>query len=644
MFDSPHETRRARQRYLTASLLRGGEALIIVPPFAKLNSPALGAHLLQACAREAGFDVRLFYANISFAATIGERHYAAICNSSRQVLLGERFFAASAYGLPPLGHAPEKMVDPAAMLGDAPEEADPVMVRVLAAINRSALHIRLSKLKQLETRAAPWADDLALAVQEHARAFKVVGCTTTFEQTAASVALLKRVKHHCPHIVTIIGGANCEGSMAEGIAALSPAVDYVFAGESEHPFTEFLRTLVAGGRPDCRIVQGQPCLDLDALPCPDFSDYFEQLEHSLPALAANKDALEIPYESSRGCWWGSKSQCTFCGLNGQGIMFREKSAEVVLRDLKHLVAASGVRRISMTDNIMPFSYFQTLIPRIIADLPGLHLFYEQKANLSLDKVLALKQAGMVVQPGIEALSTPLLKRMRKGVSAHQNIALLRYARSVGLSLAWNLLWGFPGDTLDDYTQTLRLLPLLRHLQPPAGIQHLGINRFSPYFDNPSAYGLRRLRPLGGYASILPPHVDPSLVACYFVADYPCESHEHLAVIDQIRSEIEAWQACWEAEPPPELTVTREPDGTCVLYDTRGLPDLPTHTVISHQQAVAALIGEGRRGNEEADAPSLAWAVQRGVGVGVEGRYVPLAMASPELFQELRKVHGISTVS
>ncbi|NJN68543.1 MAG: RiPP maturation radical SAM protein 1 [Chloroflexaceae bacterium] len=649
MFDSPYEARRARQRYLTSSLLRDGEVLIIVPPFAKLNSPSLGAHLLQACAREAGFEVHLFYANLSLAATIGQQHYTAICNSSRQVLLGERFFAASAYELPPLGHAPERMVDPAAMLGAAPDDADPTMVRVLASINRSALHIRLSRLKQLETRAAPWADDVALAVKEHAHAFKVVGCTTTFEQTAASIALLKRVKRQCPQIITIIGGANCEGSMAEGVAALSPSIDYVFAGESEHAFGDFLRNLASEHRPTHRIIQGQPCMNLDTLPRPDFSEYFEQLEQYLPALAANKADLEIPYESSRGCWWGSKSQCTFCGLNGQGIMFREKTAEVVLNDLKHLVAESGVRRISMTDNIMPFSYFKTLVPHLAADLPGLHLFYEQKANLSLDKVLALKQAGMVIQPGIEALSTPLLKRMRKGVSAHQNIALLRYARSAGLSLAWNLLWGFPGDTLDDYTRTLRLLPLLRHLQPPAGIQHLGINRFSPYFDDPSTYGLRRLRPLGGYASILPEHVDPALVACYFVADYPCESHEHLAVIDQLRREIEAWQACWSDgrdgmdRQPPELTVTREADGTFALHDTRGLPNTPSHTVISQQQAVAALVG-GTRGRAPANSPDIAWAVRWCVGAEVEARYVPLATATPELLQEFEKIYQISTIS
>ena len=80
----------------------------------------------------------------------------------------------------------------------------------------------------------------------------------------------------------------------------------------------------------------------------------------------------------------------------------------------------------MVDNIMPHSYFSSVLPRVAAEVPGLHIFYEQKANLTLSKIELLKQAGVaVIQPGIEALSTPLLKLMKKGVRASQNLALLR---------------------------------------------------------------------------------------------------------------------------------------------------------------------------------------------------------------------------
>ena len=64
---------------------------------------------------------------------------------------------------------------------------------------------------------------------------------------------------------------------------------------------------------------------------------------------------------------------------------------------------------------MPRSYFKTLLPRLPTELPGIQVFYEQKSNLTLDQVEALRKAGVCdIQPGIEALSSALLTRMRQG--------------------------------------------------------------------------------------------------------------------------------------------------------------------------------------------------------------------------------------
>src|SRR5262249_51859847 len=147
---------------------------------------------------------------------------------------------------------------------------------------------------------------------------------------------------------------------------------------------------------------------------------------------------------------GQKHHCTFCGLNGQTMAFRAKSPDRVLSELKELLAKHPSNKVSMVDNIMPHPYFRDFLPRLGRQLPGLHVFYEQKANLSLDQVLTLKRAGVaVIQPGIEALCSSLLKRMDKGVSASQNLTLLRYARAADLAVNWNLLYAFPGDQAEE---------------------------------------------------------------------------------------------------------------------------------------------------------------------------------------------------
>ena len=102
-----------------------------------------------------------------------------------------------------------------------------------------------------------------------------------------------------------------------------------------------------------------------------------------------------------------------------------KDGSKALSDLKQLRQRYGRRLIDMTDNIMPMEYFNTLLPAIIKERVDLDIFYEEKSNLNYAQLQMMKSAGVnSIQPGIEALSTSLLQRMRKGVSGAQNIRLL----------------------------------------------------------------------------------------------------------------------------------------------------------------------------------------------------------------------------
>jgi ribosomal peptide maturation radical SAM protein 1 len=590
-------------------LLAGGDALLIIPPFAGFDRPALGPHLVQACARAAGFDVRLLYANLLLAAEIGETNYIAIGYAPMAQFTGERFFAAAAYGVPPLGR--DRVADQWREHGGARglyPSLDPEQVR------------------RLEAGAAGWIDDLAAALA--GLDFPVVGCSTTFYQTAASIALLRRLKRLRPDLVTVLGGANCEGEMAEGMVSLRAGVDYVFSGESEATFPHFLRELRAGRPPGQPILQGQPCHDLDALPTPDFTEFYEQRRRFLPESGlAPAEHLWLPYESSRGCWWGQKHHCTFCGLNGQTMTFRAKSPERVLGELKQLLARHPSNKVSMVDNIMPHRYFRDLLPRLARELPGLHLFYEQKANLSLDQVLTLKRAGVaLIQPGIEALSTAQLKRMDKGVSASQNLALLRYARAADLVLNWNLLYAFPGDQVEDYEETRALVPLLRHLYPPTGLIRLSIDRFSPYFVNPAKYGVRNVRPRPGYFAILPDGADVAKLAYHFSGDYESASHGRDDLVGALEEEVSAWRRAWEAGgPPPVLMVIPLSEEEFLLLDTRGLPGAQEVSFLTRDQAALALAGARRGRPAEAS-----WALERRLVAELDGGLVPLATAEPEV--------------
>ena len=90
------------------------------------------------------------------------------------------------------------------------------------------------------------------------------------------------------------------------------------------------------------------------------------------------------------------------GLYRNAWLDAKQPADRVIDELATLRAAHPSRRVAMTDRVMPHAYFRTLIPRLRSEVPGLDIFYEQKANLSLEKVLALLPA--LQRPTISSLS------------------------------------------------------------------------------------------------------------------------------------------------------------------------------------------------------------------------------------------------
>ncbi len=584
------------------------DALIIVPPFASLAMPSIGAHILQSCAHENGFEVGILYANIIFGAKIGVGIYEEICGNINGQLIGERIFVPAAY---------ESL-----RFNADPENSDSGNCK--SRNTSSHLGIEDSELERLESIAIKYIDTISKAVAELDT--KVVGCTNSFQQTLSGMALLRKIKFHNQGIITIMGGANCQGTMAKGMLSLGSAVDYVFSGESESSFVKFLNIIKEGNRPESNIIPGDPCTNLDGIPTPKFHDYYNQLEHQLPHNSMiNSSNVWLPFESSRGCWWGQKHKCKFCGIDKEVIKYRQKTPERVISELSELLRYHPNKNIFMVDNIMPHTYFKTLLPNLTDYFPGVNIFYEQKANLSLKDVITLKKAGIrVIQPGIESLSAQCLRLTNKGVSSSQNIALLRYARSVGLALNWNFLYAIPNDTIDEYKDILEIIPLLHHLHPPASLLPISIIRFSPYFESPSEYGISNIRPIGPYNAILPEKEDITSIAYYFIGDYESESRNNFDIMNQLRTEIERWYNSWNAKDiPPILSIIDLGEDRYLLLDTRELPGTKRIQFISHNQALMALVGKTVESRGE-----LKWAIEKKLLIELDSKYVPLATALP----------------
>lgn len=378
----------------------------------------------------------------------------------------------------------------------------------------------------------------------------VVGFTSTFQQNAAALAAARAVKAAAPHIVTVLGGANCDGEQGAAMHRGFPFVDLVARGEGEAAFPELLRALAGDGtfaavpglcwrRPDgtsaANPMSARP-LPPAAIVGPNYDGYFDRLDRSVA-----RDWIEpkLVVEGARGCWWGQKHHCTFCGLNGSFMEFRSKSPSVFRDEIFDLVRRHRVLDMFVVDNILDMNYVTSLLPMLIESGYDLRLQYEIKSNMRLGQLTTLAQAGLVnVQPGIESLSTRVLKIMDKGVTGCQNVRMLRDAATAGLSVAWNYLYGFPGETPEDYLPIVDQFPALHHLPPLDGVFRIAIERFSPYFNRPEL-GFGELRPARQYRVNYDLPEEELLGLAYIFEAAPQGIDERLG--DRLRAAVDRWQ-------------------------------------------------------------------------------------------------------
>lgn len=550
------------------------DVVLVCMPFAEVQRPSIALGLLRAALKDTNISSEVVYGNFTFAETIGLVAYQAMQSAPTDHLLGEWCFAQ--------GLLPRSPDNGAA---DQDEEYLDLVLEVRCTGFPSQIEQRKDLMRWIRARSAACIDEIAESIL--ARQPRIVGCSSVFQQHCASLALLKRIRELSPQTVLIMGGANCEGEMGVATLQAFPWVDCVVSGEADSSFADLCRILLVQGRgfdpaalPSGAISQAhlrngflkdppRPVLrDMDALPIPDYDDYFSALSAS---SLANLVEAGLLAESSRGCWWGEKSHCTFCGLNGASMQFRSKSPERLLSELAGLSCRYGTRSFQFVDNILDMSYFKTVLPRLAAAKEKYSLFYETKANLKREQVRLLADAGVRwIQPGIESLDDNALRLIAKGNSALINLQLLKWAREFNIDVSWNILSGMPGESDSWYVDMCEWLPTIFHLQPPSGVNRVRYDRFSPYQMRPADFGLK-LQPSRAYQYVYPLPKEWLMRLAYSFEDTTDPGHVHRGVHDQpgrqkLQQLVYQWNDLWR-DTKPALAV--HDDGTRLhFFDTR----------------------------------------------------------------------------
>ncbi|HUS58009.1 MAG TPA: radical SAM protein [Planctomycetota bacterium] len=294
----------------------------------------------------------------------------------------------------------------------------------------------------------------------------VVGITAMTHEVTRAAALAAKLKESGrPRI--IIGGCHVT-AMPENTLLQFPAFDYGIRGEGEKATVELLRHIGQGTEPasvkglvyrnaEGAVLANEPGAflekdELDALPFPEFTDYYGDDRKALARGGATYAMF-----TSRGCPY----RCVFC-MQVLGHKVRRRSPANIIAEMDYAIDRWGARCFDFADEIFLFDTSDT---RKLLEMFIDRGFPERiswvgltRANLVNPELIALaKKAGCRrLAMGVESGDDEILKRINKGITISQVREAVRIIKSSGISLSTYYILGHPGDTPQTVQKTIDL--------------------------------------------------------------------------------------------------------------------------------------------------------------------------------------------
>lgn len=394
-------------------------------------------------------------------------------------------------------------------------------------------------------------------------AYGLVGFSVCLCQLTASLYFMRKIKERHRDLVIVAGGSSWVEESAGAWFRHFPEIDYLILGEGEIPLLELVRHLrvepwerspfsstsilsSSGNVPPERSPSFSQLQNLDALPTPDYDDYFQTLQ-TLPSGCSFHPTL--PVEISRGCWWkrrdqGGKGGCAFCNLNLQWEGYRSKSPRKAVWEVDALTTRYRALSVALMDNVLPLGDIPELFGGLGRLGKDLQIFAEVRASLSAEALQNMRKAGLEeLQVGIEALSTRLLTRMNKGTTAIQNLEIMKWCEQWSVTNTSNLIMEFPGSDEEDVRETLRALEFAEIYRPLKPVRFwLGLD--SPVYSSPNSHGIQSTFNHPRFAVIFPEAVFRE--ARFVIQGYRGNRRRQTKLWRPVVQRLKAWETNYKA--------------------------------------------------------------------------------------------------
>lgn len=327
------------------------DVCLVMPPIANIRYSSLALSLLKSCLINEGISCTIDYASMRFARLFG------LYNCSQFQAKRTIYFH----------HMPEVIFSEFA--GIKPRKDVNELIKVILEEPKTVPeHLKSPEalknfLDELRIAAGKTVDETVEKILSFDA--KIVGLTSSFRQECASLAIMKKVKEMNPSVTTMIGGANCMGTAGIAVLKKFKFVDYVFLGEADDVFADICRHILDGEKdfkmPYGLLRQGgeipekvphRIITNMSKVPSPEADDFFAALKENFTDDEIKKISPVIMTEGSRGCWWGEKHSCTFCGLNGLVKTYRQKTPQRIADELNAITDRYGNYEVWFSDCIL----------------------------------------------------------------------------------------------------------------------------------------------------------------------------------------------------------------------------------------------------------------------------------------------------
>jgi hypothetical protein len=402
----------------------------------------------------------------------------------------------------------------------------------------------LTTLDEIARDAAPDRDPFHAYVEALAPRLAgcdVVGISVCFPgQLAPAYNFALALRRLLPHVHLTCGGPGVTQmlirlsgtALARALGPFDSAVVFegehtllalVRALEEKRPLREVPNVVVRDPLLGARYLPGHGSEDLRALPAPDFD--------GLPLDLYFSPRLVLPYDPTRGCYWG---KCTFChyGLAEVGTAsYRERGAAQTVDHLAALAERHSTKTFYLSqDSVAP----KTLL-KIAQEISARGLGLEWATDLKPEKYLTAERArelraggGIACALGVESASPRVLSLIDKGAPVSTVRDTMRHLSDAGLAVEAMCFTDFPTETFDEALATLQFLEDERDHVSLYIVGEFDLTHGALVAQRPDDFGIRETWQLDG---------DQLGTGLFYEEKVPPKSDEDQANLDEALGEL-----------------------------------------------------------------------------------------------------------